>query len=178
MRKHSFTLIEIVFAVAVVALSLTAIMPLLAVGMRSTKESISDIHAAASGERFLHYMALRCRATWGELDSIPDELDFSEDSEGELHLWIELDDKGLYKNKDVYGVRQGNENIVDFRAVIRVWKSSVVSQVYSGSGWDDMEDSTYERSAGLNVELSFPAELPYDQREKRYFYMDIFRPNP
>ena len=61
--------------------------------------------------------------------------------------------------------------------VIRVWKSPVTAQSYSGSGWIEQTDSNYEYSAGLHMEVSWPAEIPYNMRDKRIFYLEIFKPN-
>ena len=179
-----FTLVEIVFAVAVVAISIVAVMPLLAVGMRSSKDAISDTYAAGSAELFLNVMAMRCLSDWAGEIGISDTTGKirsekpGDSAEDEMHLWIPLPESGLYRmpfRDDVYGARQRSGSAVDFSGVIRVWKSRVVSQSYSGSGWVDVEDSGYSRSAGLNIELSWPAEQNYSSREKRLFYMEVYR---
>jgi type II secretory pathway pseudopilin PulG len=179
LKKNRFTLMEVVFALAVVALALTAILPLIAVGLRATKDSIADNYVADTAEQFLHYMAAKCKENWSELDDItalkPGSL------EQDISAWESnsINETNLFtsSDKDIFGIKQGSPNITDFTGVIRVWKSPVKSQIYSGSGWDEQEDSSYDHSAGLNIEISWPAEIPYAQREKKYFYLEIFKPN-
>jgi type II secretory pathway pseudopilin PulG len=87
----------------------------------------------------------------------------------------------------------GNRNI-DYSAMVLVWKSPVQINRYDGSGWTmwpaDTDiysnsptntiikpDTAYDYSAKVNVELSWPLELPYAERKKRYYQVVITKPN-
>ena len=63
----------------------------------------------------------------------------------------------------------------DFAAMAIVWKSPVVSPV-PGSNSDSVTDSSYSKLAGLNIELSWPLALNYEEREKQYFYIELKKP--
>lgn len=179
-NKRSFTLIEIVLALGVIVVALAAILPLLTVGMRTSKASISDNYVADTAEQFLHYMAAKCKNDWStELAKLTNSKPGS--SEQAIATWIKISsDLNLYRTiscNDIFGVKQGNDRITDFIGVIRVWKSPVTSQTFSGSGWDNQTDNSYDYSAGLHIEISWPGEVPYSQRDKKYFYLEIFKPN-
>ncbi len=67
----------------------------------------------------------------------------------------------------------------DFSALISVWKSPLKSYVpdTSGTNWIEDVDDTYERGAGLNIEISWPLNVEdYSMRQKRTFYMEIIKP--
>lgn len=181
-NKKYFTLIEIVFALGVIVVALAAILPLITVGMRTSKDSISDNYVADTAEQFLHYMAVKCKNDWatelGKLSTEKPEKDLQD--EGQILPMNKISKTNLYtmtSYDDIYAIQQGTTTITDFSGIIRVWKSPVISQTYSGNGWDDRTDSSYTYSAGLNIEISWPAEMPYDQRDKKYFYLEIFKPN-
>lgn len=189
LKNNRFTLIEVVLALAVVAIALAAILPLITVGLRATKDSIGDTYAADTAEQFLHYMAAKCKkddTSWnkyiGTSDETGDFKKFKPTSEIDISAWPSspISNTNFYEiatgtDKDVFGVKQGSGNIVDYSGTIRVWKSPVTSQTYSGSGWHEQTDSSYAHSAALNIEISWPVELPYNVRNKKYFYLEIFK---
>ncbi len=63
----------------------------------------------------------------------------------------------------------------DFAAMAIVWKSQVASPV-PGSNSATIADSSYSKLAGLNIELSWPLALNYEEREKQYFYIELKKP--
>lgn len=181
LKPNRFTLIEVVLALAVVSIALAAILPLMTVGLRATKDSIGDTYAADASEQFLHYMAAKCKKDWStELGKlITSKPDPNGSSEPDIAAWTNITNANLYSTSDdnIFGIKQESGTMVDFCGVIRVWKSPVTSQTYSGSGWKPLEDGGYTYSAALNIEISWPVELPYNVRNKKYFYLEIFKPN-
>lgn len=183
-KKNHFTLIEIVIALGIVVLSLGIILPLVMLGMQSTKESISDNYVADASEQFLHYISVKAKNDWSNYIGNSDNSGYitvtkAGESEQAMPDWSLISDTHIYStsNSSIYGIKQGSENFTDFAGVIRIWKAPVTSQLYSGTGWIEQKDSNYEHSAGLHIEISFRAEMPYKARNKRYFYLEIFRPN-
>jgi type II secretory pathway pseudopilin PulG len=189
-KTNQFTLVEIVLALGIVALTLVAILPLITVVVKDSKHSISDTYVADTSEQFLHYIAGKAKNNWATYIYSDDAITSSKtDQEIEQSIadWevikVKVEDEdeetNLYEtsNPTIYGIKQGTPAITDFIGVIRVWKSPVTSQIYSGDGWYDQKDENYEYSAGLNIEISWPTEIPYDKREKKYFYLEIFKPN-
>jgi type II secretory pathway pseudopilin PulG len=183
-KKNSFTLVEIVLALGIVALALVAILALITHGLKDSKDSISDNYIADISEQFLHYFSGKAKSDWEDYigDASSGYIKTSKDVDtDDMTGWSELPVAGtnIYSIKDyqIYGIKQGTSKITDFIGVIRLWKSPVTSQIYSGNGWYDQTDSSYEHSAGLNIEISWPGEIPYSSREKKYFYMEVFKPN-
>ena len=88
---------------------------------------------------------------------------------------------------DVLGSTDKISRTVDYSAMALVWKSTV--QIWrdhpdgtSGwSQWPDLSGATtdeerYQYSGKLNIELSWPLELPYKERKKRYYQIIINKP--
>ncbi|MDD5728561.1 MAG: hypothetical protein PHV59_08365 [Victivallales bacterium] len=88
---------------------------------------------------------------------------------------------------DVLGSTSKISRPVDFSAMALVWKSSV--QIWrdkpDGTNWEiwpsftegtDPDSTVYYFSGRLNIELSWPLDLPYNERQKRYYQLIINRP--
>lgn len=80
----------------------------------------------------------------------------------------------------------GNRNI-DYSAMALVWKSPIqIRCLFSDSAtwglWpdidivNDIDADIYQYSGQINIELSWPLELAYSQRKKRYYQIVISRP--
>lgn len=65
----------------------------------------------------------------------------------------------------------GNRNI-DYSAMALVWKSAVLFSCNDSA----LQPSPYIYSGQLNIELSWPLELPYSERKKRYYQIVIAKP--
>lgn len=72
---------------------------------------------------------------------------------------------------------------VDYSAMALIWKSPV--QIWRDhpdgtTGWEkwppDADANSYKYSGKLNIELSWPLELPYKERKKRYYQIIINKP--
>ena len=184
-KTNQFTLVEIVLAMGIVALTLVAILPLITVVIKDSKDSISDTYVADTSEQFLHYIAGKAKNDWSHY-IYSDETAYitsSKSEDDDMTGWSTSPVYGenIYSITDhhIYGIKQGTAAITDFIGVIRVWKSPVTSQMYDNKDdeWYDNKDEYYEYSAGLNIEISWPAEIPYKKREKKYFYLEVFKPN-
>ncbi len=60
---------------------------------------------------------------------------------------------------------------VDFRAVVLVWKENVREDPT-----DATKDIGFDEAAKLVIEVSWPEEMPYAARQKRYFSYEIAKP--
>lgn len=86
----------------------------------------------------------------------------------------------------VYFIVQGpsNTKVIDFSAMMLVWKSPVKSLVATGNAanatnwveWPSSATYYYKDIAGLNIEISWPLEKNYADREKRFYYFVVSRP--
>ena len=99
---------------------------------------------------------------------------------------------GLFMARQISGP-QGN-HFVDFSAMVAVYKDDTLdNEIFVPMKWDsqmhfgDVEKSGTGTNSGqikdletgnfilpLVMEISYPAELPYDEREKAYFRFEIF----
>ncbi|MDD5697121.1 MAG: hypothetical protein PHH77_00760 [Victivallaceae bacterium] len=76
---------------------------------------------------------------------------------------------------------QGKRSI-DYSAMVLIWKSTVQTKVrrFDDTTWSEWPDSAasaaYTYSAALNIELSWPLELPYSERKKHYYQIIIVKP--
>jgi type II secretory pathway pseudopilin PulG len=103
----------------------------------------------------------------------------------------------IFKNKEaglensMFFVVQGpnctedtGERPIDYSAMVLVWKSTVqIKRLIAGgdpavsTDWQLWPDpATYDYSGKLNIELSWPLELPYAERKKRYYQVVITKP--
>ena len=62
---------------------------------------------------------------------------------------------------------------VDFRAVVLAWKEKVREKPEESS---DTNDIDLDEAAKLVIEVSWPEEMPYAGRQKRYFSYEIAKP--
>lgn len=179
MIKHkSFTLIEITLALGVIAVGVVAILGLFPVGSNATRDAIGFTHAAESADNFLQLVENYAQEDWTFLDSIPDSKptdsgthapplgDTGETgSHGTVHT---LGANGLYQvlsfhDSDLTDNVLGNDAIVDFNGVVSVWKE------------ESPVTSNQDIAVLLKAEVSWPAQRPYDAREKEIYALELFK---
>ncbi len=182
-RVLRFTMVEVVLAIGVILLGVVAVLTLFPVGLKSDRDAVGSNYAADAAQQFLAHIATAAKKDWASYIGSSDDTGMivasrPGETEQDHSDWTRIGTTNLYSTGDnqIFGVKQGSPAVMDFIAVVRVWKSSVTSQTFSGSGWVDNEDEDYEESAGLNVEISWPAEIPYAQRNRELFYREIFKP--
>lgn len=83
----------------------------------------------------------------------------------------------------IYFVVQGPEGSVncDFMGMLKVWRSPVAMsfRIDSSTVANPIRvntDLNYGWGGGLNIEISWPLQKPYNEREKRYYYIEVIRP--
>ena len=80
--------------------------------------------------------------------------------------------------KSYFYLVKGSEDFkkIDFTAQVLVWRTQM-EKVYNVNV-DDPEDTKvdYKRAVVLNVEISWPINVPYPDREKRYYQFSITNP--
>ena len=128
MRTQRFNLVEIVIALGIVAIGVTAVMGFLPVGLNASRDAIADNYAADSSEQLLHYLASNIQEDWSRLDefnSVPPNV---ATGSGDLSTWTVIPDTNIYTKdyggKPVYRILQQTDDIagvgttvVDFDAM-------------------------------------------------------------
>ena len=76
--RNSFSMIEVLLALVVIAVGIVGIMSLLPVGLDANRRAIADSNAADAAEQFLHFASAEAAADWQFLQAFPSEKpDFS-----------------------------------------------------------------------------------------------------
>ena len=188
-----FTLIEITLAIGIVAIGMAGIMALFPIGFNATRDAIGDNYSSDFADQFLHIIANQAKKPgpvgnedqyWNLWigsngsaglidDSKPSDTDLDTATKGSQ---LPLGNIWYTNKKGVYYIESKSGAIVDFNAHVAVWKTSVKATVFEGA-WKDWT-AEYSQAAGLNVEISWPADKPYVARERKYYYLEIFKPQP
>lgn len=111
------------------------------------------------------------------LDANGDSPDFPDNIEGGSSDALNNLRKG--SEKGVFLYRQISNGVVDFAAVVRVWKEDVHFWAPSITGalpdkFTDTSSSLKGYAQNLCIEISWPIEMSYADREKRIFRLEIF----
>ena len=189
----SFTLVEITMAIGIIGIGMTGVMALLPIGFNATRDAMADNYSSNMADQFLHIIASQAKQNWAtwivgstkikEFMPIFDPPDTPDkgnalfgDGSGGMITPTTVDAFGLYETSisGVYYAEARSGSIKDFSAHIKVWKSPVRTSIFEGS-WT-VWPAEYDQAAALNLEISWPVEKPYNLREKRYYYMEIFKP--
>ena len=187
MRAQRFNLVEIVIALGIVAIGVTAVMGFLPVGLNASRDAIADNYAADSSEQLLHYLASNIQEDWSrldEFDSVPPNV---ATGSGDLSTWTVIPDTNIYEKdfigKKVYRILQQTDDIagvgttvVDFDAMVRIWKTPTTAWEYTSSTWVPTTDSDYDKRALLNLEMSWPAAVNFGARRKTYYAIEVTKP--
>ncbi|OPZ30403.1 MAG: hypothetical protein BWZ02_00788 [Lentisphaerae bacterium ADurb.BinA184] len=240
---HPFNLIEIVIALGVVAIGVTALLGMFPIAANTTRDALAEAYTSQAASEMLHSLESFIQRDWTNwvnngADSfvssrIPvdaDRADFAvgyADSdaadeatalnpEGTLYVY-DSDRNDLTFTKDnlrykvIRYMDRGTGNppyankydrdtdLVDFEAIMVVCRShslvfdrnedgivtlpvppetSVLSaDDLTGDGkWSDADDTiAYGIAVQLNVEISWPAKVPYDRRQKAFYALEVFR---
>lgn len=186
MIKHKpFTLIEITLALGVVAVGVVAILGLFPVGSNATRDAIGFTHAAESADNFLQLVENYAHEDWTFLNSIPGakptdsgthQPPLGDTGEPGSHGTVHAIGTGLYQvvsfhDNDLTDNRLGSDAIVDFNGVVAIWKEDSPEL-----DEDNNPTSPNNRDIGvlLKAEVSWPAQRPYDGREKEIYALELF----
>lgn len=196
MRKpNNFTMIELMLALGVCAIGICSIMVLFPIGANANRDAAMETYAANAADQLLHYLQyqLTTDADWNLVYSESAEIksEIPEEPEGGYSLQVLNDlaaddeDKkwsnlsgNIYKNKDkpqvfqVISHRSGDSKVdverIDFRAILFVWKKQItVNRI----------EIPENIGVQLNVQVTWPAELPYAARQKALYCLKVFNPN-
>lgn len=204
-RAH-FNLIEVILAMGIILVGVVSVLALFPASQRTTSSAIGRNSAGDSADQFLRYFSSKVKARWALVNALPmskpgpdAEIDAVWESvdgnnifsgvKGVVFMYNDVanasgtrfdydgdqrDDSGLFRV-----VQRTSENADDFSGVLRVWKNSATYSSYdtAGSSWNANKPVPPDQGVVLNVEVSWPAELPYVRREKATYSTNVFRPS-
>ena len=205
MRKQQFSLIELMLALGVVIIGVCSVMVLFPIGANASRDASMETFAAQAADQLLNFtkyqLSLPETATinWrtrigleeGSSPLLPDSK--PSESNGGLDclaaawsrstnmsalglnlFYYSTEADGLFQLVSYRGNPANNFSItdtdIDYRVMMRMWTSQID---LDGDGNSDLNQQFAVR---LNVEASWPAEIPYAQRQTALYTLDVFRP--
>lgn len=190
-QRHWFSMVEIVLALGVLAVGVVSILALFPVGFKATQDSLSQSFAADTADHFLHLYAAGLKSSWatyvgsGYLPGTrPPPADPIPPGWTETDAWSE---EGAWRMPNVTVERNTSDNgifrvtnnrgpeVVDFQGIYRIWREDVTYEYLDRSGGWVTRALSSESAVALNLEASWPAALPYANREKHLFRLEVFR---
>ena len=204
LTKFHFNLIEIMLAIVILALGMTSVFVLFPAGLNNHRTAMAENSIADMAETIISHVraeaALKAEKD-GFAGDIKLSAAVADPDTGSVE-WESVSDPWTFKeiSDGVYAIRQlsgpVNDQYVDFTAVAKVYKDenfeeelfvpfAVTGDVrymkdldLAGSdehGIKDLKDKLDENLVlPLVVEISYPADVPYAERNKAYFRFEIF----
>lgn len=189
MRAQRFNLVEVVIALGIVAIGVTAVMGFLPMGLNASRDAIADNYAADSGDQLLHYLSSTIQEDWSQLDNFDSAPPNVAAGSGDLSTWTVIPGTNIYTKdyggKTAYRILQQTDDIagvgttvVDFDAMVRIWKTPTAAWEYdvANTVWVTTTDSDYDKRALLNLEMSWPAAVNFSARRKTYYALEVNKP--
>ena len=195
-RTSPFTLVEVLIAMGICVIGICSIMVLFPVGANASREASMSVYAANAAEQMLKYAkllivsddsgnAFKHFTGWTLEDKSTYEDGSKQEPEGTLNekdisagsvsddvkKILETHDTKLtaYDN-NVYKLDFVTDEFEDFSCFISMWPTAV--RVDDG----DNTSPVIGRTVNLNVEVSWPADLEYDLRQKATYSLFVFKP--
>ncbi|OGV55697.1 MAG: hypothetical protein A2017_03185 [Lentisphaerae bacterium GWF2_44_16] len=178
--KKAFNMVEITLAIAVIGIGVAGVMSLFPVALNASRDAVGNNYAPDIANQFLNYVSMQCNNDWNTNISttagggiITETVPTNDDG---ATSWSATAISSIYTcpTSGLYKITQGSASATDFMAAVKVWKTQVTGIYVYGTSYN----LTYQYGAQLHVEVSWPIEKPYAQREKRYYSLEIFNPSP
>ncbi|MDD3117667.1 MAG: hypothetical protein PHQ27_00660 [Victivallales bacterium] len=189
-----FNIVEIALALAVIGIGIAGIMTLFPVALNASRDSVGDNNAPLVAEEMLTYIEARANAEtdvgWtgsgiiGQLPITKPNNSPTAVNEVPFDAAHNINGTNIYMvNNSLYGIlltstNAGGQEVTDFSAIIRVWKQQIpAGSLYIEGNMVPSAALGYQYGADVFVEVSWPSEKPYGQREKRVYMLELFNPN-
>lgn len=185
-----FNLVEVTLCIGVIAIGISGVMSLFPIGFNASKSAISETYSAYAANQFLAYLTRNCndptknygsgaRDFWEEFicpapsSAIPETIP-SEADENSATFTASASDPMLFTSDSagLFRIKQGTSSITDFHATVRIWRSKIQNMYIFNQ---NISEIGYEYAVNFRVEVSWPVEKPYAQREKHYYSIEVFR---
>jgi len=168
-----FNMVEIAIALAVVAIGVVSIVALFPVGLEATRDAIADSYAADAADSFLHYKTGQLKTSWVLTNIKSDQSLVPTTTPSGAGVTMPGTSTTIIDGSNgTFLIQQG----ADFSGVFRMWWSPVFYSYYNGTQWTS-DDLLPGKAIGLNLEVSWPAQAPYDKRRRALYYLEVFNPN-
>lgn len=200
-KQHKFSLVEVLLALGVCAIGICSVMVLFPIGATANRDASLETHAAQSADQILNYLKYQLDSgddNWNDfnaaMNSLDDFADYNDydnpDNVADSDTWtqVTLDDLGNnifyhdhFSNGGLYqlvtstgtaGPSEIDDEDIDNRMIFRVIVADITITRPS-----PQPAFHVSRDYGLRllVEASWPAELPYANRQKSVYSLDVFK---
>jgi len=184
-KYNQFNIIEIVLAIAILAIGITGIMTLFPLGFQEVRYSVGLNYTSEAADSMFAYIARSALGgQWTNLfgdavgsgaDIPTDKPTVAADSTMTPADWTDNPEGDIYEpgadNDGIYGIIVRSRDIIDFSAEMLIWKSQITNVTINGN---DYLDLGYDEAVGINIEMSWPADKRYDKRKKSSYYFELF----
>jgi len=185
LRRQGFSLLEVLLALAVIAFGLVSIMALLPASVKSGRDSVSETHSSQAASHLIQVLSSRMEAAstqdaWDAaalvLPAAKPGVDEPEEgwtlwlSQSGMRYWLAGDNSEFYR----LDMRRSEGDSPEFTAVCRVWRDQVTISQYDAGAWST-RTMDWGDAIALNVEISWPARMPYVRRDKALYALNVFR---
>lgn len=185
--KYRFNLIEVVLAIVILSLGMASIFVLFPVGLSNHTDAMAENSIADMAETIISHVRAEA-ALKSEFDVENFVVNGPEPSTADFN---EIGDKWTFRNPETgyYFIRQlsgpQDDPYVDFAAVARVYKDEnfdkelFIPNIKDGIVTFDNNSAAVkgvidQTVLPLIVEISYPADRPYEDRTKVYFRFEVF----
>lgn len=198
MKRQYFNLIELMLALGVIVVGLVSVMALFPIGANANRDAMTENYSAMAAEQMLNSLAHYLRipppppppvqpSEWepkrsriavlstdastavGEIEA--QQVYFADNTlspffaVGASSIYMEdtTDYQSGFRIESI-----GNNGNKDFEAMMALWQEQI-----------DINGSLVPYTFGtvLNIEISWPAQLPYNRRQKARYRLEVFNPN-
>jgi len=195
LRRHPFNLVEIVLALAVLAIGISSVLVLFPVGVNANRDAVAGNNMSDLSEQIVSQIRAAVEADWEKTGFKASDKGFGKELDTkcphsdmvESDFDVSGDNASLAMVKGADGVYlfrmltqlESGEYVSDFAAVVQIWKDENFSNFYvadaSSSSQKALTKADLENFAKvILVEISWPANLNYADREKAYFRYESF----
>jgi len=179
-KNNNFTLIEMIIAIALIAIGVTATISLFPVAMHASKSAIGHNYSAMAAENILSYISNEAEDHWNDtISSFPTQNtinktfsnasqftknhDGTDDNPG--YIWDNEDDDtdGIFGLKVQTNGTRTTDGTIDMLGEIHIWKEKFQPPGFSNK----------ESAAKIYMEISWPLEKEWKKRNKNYYYLEL-----
>jgi hypothetical protein len=185
MKKQFFNLIEIALAIAIIAVGMSSVLVLFPAGLNAVNSASADSCAPDAVQYLAGYVESRIRNEWnnsgapGTTRTSSTISNLPTSKPGAAESWNSTpitntpiytsSTNGLFKYEQTHMV--DGEAVTDFAAAARVWKTDTNHIAVPGQA-NPVEMTT--GSVTIFIEVSYPLEKPYDERETQIYRLDLY----
>jgi len=179
-KSNNFTLIEMIIAIALVAIGVTAVMSLFPIAMHASKSAIGHNYSAMAAENIFSYITNEADKNWNDtitsfpkkndtIESFSDASQFIKNHDGTDdnpgYIWDNEDDDtdGIFGLKVQTNGTRTTDGTIDMLGEIHIWKEKFQPPGFSNN----------ESAAKIYMEISWPLQKEMKNRNKNYYYLEL-----